>query len=110
MKILIIIPSLKQGGGAEKVASILGTNIRKHGYELYYLTFYDFEPKYYFEGEYYTLNENVNNSLFDKLKKLFVRARKISQFCKKKDIDIVISFMETANFPATLSKIILTLS
>jgi glycosyltransferase involved in cell wall biosynthesis len=106
MKILIVVEKLKIGGGAEKIASILGTYLNRKGYKIYYLTFYDFEPKYYFEGEYYTLNENVNNSLFDKLKKLFVRARKISQFCKKKDIDIVISFMETANFPATLSKII----
>jgi len=105
-KILILIEKLMSGGGAEKIASILGTHLNKKGYKVYYLTFYDFEPKYYFEGEYYSLNEKVNNSIFSKFKKLFVRAKKISEFCKQKDIDVVISFMETANFPAILSKIL----
>jgi len=105
-KILIVIENLMIGGGAEKIASILGTHLNKKGYKVYYLTFYDFEPKYYFEGEYYSLNEKIDNSILSKFKKLFVRAKKISEFCKQKDVDVVISFMETANFPAILSKIL----
>jgi len=106
MKILIVSQSLKMGGGAEKIASVLGTHLNKKGYKVYYLTFYDFEPKYYFEGEYFSLNEELTDSFFSKILKLFSRASKISKFCKKKDIDIVISFMEEANFSVILSKLV----
>jgi len=39
--IVIIIPSLQFWWGAEKVASILGTELHKEWYDISYLTFYD---------------------------------------------------------------------
>jgi glycosyltransferase involved in cell wall biosynthesis len=101
--ILISIPSLKAGGGAEKVASILGNELTKF-FNVCFFTFYNFEPKYETKCEYYTLNEKLNLNIFLKFKKLLQRAYKISKFCNKKDIDIVISFMEESNFPVILSK------
>ncbi|RAL56946.1 hypothetical protein BSK20_01590 [SR1 bacterium human oral taxon HOT-345] len=103
--IVIIIPSLQFGGGAEKVASILGTELHKEGYDISYLTFYDSKEKYPFKGTYYTLNEDQTSSFFGKIKKLFTRALKIKKFCKEHKINTVISLMEDANIPTIISSL-----
>lgn len=102
-KILIIISSLQLGGGAERVASTIGTELNKK-HEVHYLTFYDREKLYPFEGRHSSLNETDSKSLIVKSIKLFNRAKKIASYCKKHKIDTCISFMEAANFPLVLSK------
>lgn len=101
--IVIIIPSLQFWWGAEKVASILGTELHKEWYDISYLTFYDSKEKYPFKWSYYTLNEKQTSSFFDKIKKLFTRAFKIKKFCKEHKINTVISLMEDANIPTIIS-------
>ena len=102
-RILIIISSLKLGGGAERVASTLGTELNKK-YEVHYLTFYQHENNYEFKGKHYCLNENFKQDIISKGIKLISRAKKITSYCKKHKIDTCISFMEAANFPTILSK------
>lgn len=98
-KILILIPSLEIGGGAEKVASTL-TRKLKRDYNIHILTFYDDKEKYPFEGEYHSLNLS-----FYSLKKLllpveiFITIREISP-------DIIISFLDHVNSLAILIKAI----
>ena len=99
--IVIIIPSLQFWWGAEKVASILGTELHKEWYDISYLTFYDSKEKYPFKWTYYTLNEDQTSSFFGKMKKLFTRALKIKKFCKEHKINTVISLMEDANIQLT---------
>ncbi len=101
--IVIIIPSLQFWWGAEKVASILGTELHKEWYDISYLTFYDSKEKYPFKWNYYTLNEDQTSSVFGKMKKLFTRALKIKKFCKEHKINTVISLMEDANIPTIIS-------
>lgn len=103
-RILIIIPTLSLGGGAEKIASILGKQLRKGNREIIYQTFYDFEPKYPFEGRYFTLYERTGTPLLKKPIKIFLRAREIAKLCQKERINIVISFLDEANFSTVLSK------
>ncbi|EKF86483.1 hypothetical protein [Methanobacterium formicicum] len=57
MKILILVESLKVGGGSERFAAILGTELYNQGYDVSYLTLMDENPKFKFSGDYYTLNE-----------------------------------------------------
>ena len=57
MKILILVDSLKIGGGSDRVAAILGSALYDEGYNISYLTLMDGNPKYNFKGDYYTLNE-----------------------------------------------------
>jgi glycosyltransferase involved in cell wall biosynthesis len=102
-KILIVIPSIKIGGGAEKSSSLIGHKLLEKGYDVYLLTFYSYESEYKFpEKHRLELREKLGNF---KLFKILKRSRKIAQICKEKDINIVISFMEPANFPAILSKL-----
>ena len=103
--IVIIIPSLQFWWGAEKVASILGTELHKEWYDISYLTFYDSKEKYPFKWTYYTLNEDQTSSFFGKIKKLFTRALKIKKFCKEHKINTVISLMEDANIPTIISRL-----
>lgn len=103
--IVIIIPSLQFWWGAEKVASILGTELHKEWYDISYLTFYDSKEKYPFKWNYYTLNEDQTSSFFGKMKKLFTRALKIKKFCKEHKINTVISLMEDANIPTIISRL-----
>jgi glycosyltransferase involved in cell wall biosynthesis len=99
-KILIIISSLKLGWWAEKVASILWTKLKQKGYDVHFLTFYEYDKLYPFEWKYTCLKESKSEN---KILKLFKRAWKIAQYVKQNQIDVCIGFMEEANFPLILS-------
>lgn len=45
----------------------------------------------------FSLNEEINNSIIAKIKKLFFRSRNIAKFCNKNNIDISISHGDIAN-------------
>ncbi|MGP8022584.1 MAG: glycosyltransferase [Methanobacterium sp.] len=106
MKILILVDSLKIGGGSDRVAAILGSALHDEGYEISYLTLMDGNPKYKFKGDYYTLNETDIYSE-NNLKRLFNLLRyspKIKRICKDLNIDTIISVGDPANFQAVLSR------
>ena len=103
-KILIIVHHLRIGGGAEKIASQVGTNLKRLGHDVTFLIFYDFKPKYEFEGKLICLNEKLTEDVFTKTYKLFSRTIKISNICKKNKINTTISFLEDSNFSSVLSK------
>jgi len=50
MKILILVDSLKIGGGSDKVAAILGSKLHKEGYEVTFLTLSDEGPNMSLKG------------------------------------------------------------
>ena len=105
-RILILVESLKVGGGSERVGATLGTKLYDKDYEISYLTLMDENPKFKFKGDYYTLNEDdiyKGNNLkrgFDLLKYSY----KIKRICKDLNIDTIISVGEVANFHAVLSR------
>lgn len=104
--ILIIVHHLQIGGGAEKIASQLGTSLHSLNYDITFLTFYDFNPKYEYKGKFICLNETLKQDPFSKAYKVILRARKISKICKEKKIDTVISFLHDSNFSSILSKML----
>jgi len=105
-KILIIISSLKKGGGAEKVAYTLSRLFKSYlKLEPYFLTFYKYNFQYKVNNNF-CLNEKLSSSLFIKLFKLFFRAKKISEYSKNNNLKISVSFMEEANFPIILAKML----
>ncbi|MFP4401630.1 MAG: glycosyltransferase [Candidatus Nanoarchaeia archaeon] len=105
-RVLIVISSLKLGGGAERVASIIGTELNNREYEVHFLTFFDRKQKYEFSGKYTSLKEKDSSNMLIQSSKLFTRARAIAKYCKKHNIDTSIGFMEEANFPLVLSRIL----
>lgn len=102
----MIIPSLKLWWWAEKVASTIGSELQKRWDNIFYLTFYDFKEKYEFLGKEICLHENFSNNLLIKIFKLFKRAYFIKNYKKKYNVTICLSFMEEANFPNILSKML----
>jgi glycosyltransferase involved in cell wall biosynthesis len=115
---LICIRSVKIGGGAERIATKLGTKLNEDGMNVYYLTFLKSNKNYEFGGNCYTFNEKFDNKtegnyIFNFLKRVksfinlrvFTYPRLIKNFCREKNIDLIISFGEFYNFTCLLSKI-----
>ncbi len=101
-KILIVISSLKRQGGAEKVAYTLGKFLEKK-YEIFYFNFYSYKEEYDVKNRF-CLNEEFSTSFLVKIKKLFKRSKEISDYTKRNDFKLILSFMEEANFSSILSK------
>jgi glycosyltransferase involved in cell wall biosynthesis len=106
MKILIIVDSLKVGGGSDRVATILGSALYDEGYEISYLTLMDENPKYKFKGDYYTLNETdiYGENNLKRVFNLLKYSPKIKRLCKDLNIDTIISVGDPSNFQAVLSR------
>lgn len=104
--ILFVISSLKRGGGAEKIAAEVAENLKKSGNRVDFLTFYDSEDTYAFPWKYHCLQENISSNPAKNLWKLFSRAYFIARYSRKIGATKCISFMEEANFPNILAKIV----
>ncbi len=104
--ILIVIPSLRLGGGAERIAAEVGSNLNKRGYDVTFLTVYDSDDKYEYDGKYKTLDRVQSPLPLGFSFNILRAARKTSKICKGKEIDTVISFMMMGNLSAVLSKVV----
>lgn len=106
MRILILVDSLKIGGGSDKVAAILGSELHDEGYDVSYLTLSDGNPKYKFKGKYYTLGEGdiYSGNIFKRGFKFLRHSFRIKKICNDLNIDAVISLGDPANFHALLSR------
>ncbi len=105
MKILIIVESLKVGGGSERFAATLGSALFHEGYGVSYLTLMDKGPKFNFKGDYHTLN--IPDIYVNSLKRVFdllSYSPKISHICNHLNIDLIISVSEVGNLYAVLSR------
>jgi len=98
-KILIIIPSLDVGGGAEKIAASL-TNRLSEKFKIYILTFYKSKNIYPYTGVYITLKQNLKT-----WQKLFLPF-KIYKKIKSIAPDIIISFMDYTSIITFFTKFI----
>jgi glycosyltransferase involved in cell wall biosynthesis len=106
--ILIVIPSLKKGGGAERVAFDIIKGLKANSnYKIFLNTFYTHTNSYELPIKRMSFSENSPKNAISKVLRLFSRAKKIKDISQKNNIDIIISFVEDANFPSILSKLIL---
>jgi len=105
MKILILVESLKVGGGSERFAAILGTELYNQGYDVSYLTLMDENPKFKFSGDYHTLNEGyIYGNPLKRGIDLFRYAPRIKKICEDLEIETIIAVSEVSNFHAVLSR------
>jgi len=103
--IAIVISTLRVGGGAERVASIVGNNLASSGHKVTFLIF-DYEgDKFPIQTNYFLIDTGEIKNSFGALRALFKRAKKIKKFCQKNNVDHIISFMEEAGFASIISKI-----
>lgn len=105
MNIAILIPSLT-GGGAERVASIVGGYYSDKGHKVYYfLGNVRLRKRYDIKGT--IVNTGIVNSYdstIDSLVSLVRSARIMRNYKKKYRIDVAFSFMEEFNFINVLSR------
>ena len=105
MNIAILISTLS-GGGAERVASILGNHYVDKGNNVYYfLGDYRYQTKYQVKGT--VVNTGIKNSFRGSpgdLISLIRSACIMRKYKKKYRIDVSISFMEEFNFINVLSR------
>lgn len=102
---MIVTGTLAVGGGAEKVAALLGTNLTKRGHEVHLVTFYEQKDKYPFDGIYHTFNEKVHRNRLHKLFRVTGRIWKIQEYIRRNNIDSVVTFLEEANFYTLIAKL-----
>ena len=98
-KILIIIPSLDVGGGAEKIAASL-TNSLSEKFKIYILTFYESKNFYPHKGVYITLKQN--SKTWQKLFLPFKIYKKIKSIAP----DVIMSFMDYTSIITFFTKFI----
>jgi len=106
-RILILIDSLKIGGGAEKFISILSTKLSKT-YDIFILTFHDFKNIYPFKGKYYSIGKkSIFNSKFLNFLKInnFLISIRIYRVITSISPDVLISAMDYTNIFTILTKI-----
>ncbi|MEE9378488.1 MAG: glycosyltransferase [Candidatus Lokiarchaeia archaeon] len=107
-KLLIIIHSLRRGGGAERVVSNLTVYLSKK-YNIHLLTIFDFRDLYPYKGKYYSLKENLGliRKILNSLKLYtLIRPLRIYKLIRKISPDVIISNMDLTNISIILSKII----
>ncbi|OGG89281.1 hypothetical protein A2592_00245 [Candidatus Kaiserbacteria bacterium RIFOXYD1_FULL_42_15] len=106
-RVLIVIGTLAIGGGAEKVAATIGSELTRRGHEVHLLTFYEADQKYDYIGIYHTLGEALLRSRLSKVARIPLRILAIRRYAKQYNIDVAVSFLEEANFYTLLTKLFL---
>jgi glycosyltransferase involved in cell wall biosynthesis len=104
-RLLLVIGSLSIGGGAEKVAATIGSELTARGYEVHLLTFYEATQRYPYTGIYHSAGEEIIHNRIRKIFRIPSRIRLIQRYAKDHNIDLAISFLEEANFYTILAKL-----
>ena len=104
--VLIILGVLKRGGGAERVAATLATQLSRRGYVTHLLTFYDCPETYPHEGVYHTFGESFKRNRFEKLLGIPLRLWRIARFVRAHNVEVAVSFLEEANFYMLVVKLL----
>lgn len=103
-KILIFVNSLRIGGGSEKIAAEIGSNLKQKGYNVIFLARYDANQKYEYDGEYLYLYKTRKKNIISKTFRELRTIKRITKICKKEDVKTIISFCGLPNICAILSK------
>jgi len=103
--ILIVIPTLTYGWWAEKSAIAVWDYLSKK-YNIRYFTFHKDDIKYEHEGEYFTLWQK-NTASFLKILTIPLNVILLYRFCRKNNIDTIISHMERANIISIIAHLFL---
>lgn len=102
--ILILVNSLQHGGGAERIAANIGSELVDKGHNVTFLERYEVENRYQFKGELISLYQQSNINYLIKFLRETKTPKTISEISKEKGIDTVISFSGLPNYCSILSK------
>ncbi len=106
LRIWSLFASLKIGGGVERVQANLSTVLSDLGYDFVHILMDDHNPRCEYKGE--IINLGIPFVLGFGIKKiwlLFGLAKKVSQICREKNIDILIGQWDFFFMVASLTKV-----
>ncbi len=98
-KILVVIPKLFHGGGAEKISMEVGSLLSNLGHSIKYFTFHKGDD---LKKNIFSLNKK--ESFPSKLLGIATFPFALKRYCEENDIDIIISHTERANFVSLITK------
>lgn len=99
--IAVVIPVLRRGGGAEKIASWLSRELASKGRNVHFITFSMRENEYDTGGTRHSIYTSYRqNSFFS----VIIKARKLSKLCKENNISKILAFTEEASAVSLLAK------
>ncbi len=101
-KIAIVIPLLRRGGGAEKNAAWLSTELSRHSFAVSVVTFFLRENEHAIAGERLNFGDYNNSPMW--VRSVW-RAVQLSKTFRQKGIGTVISFTEEAAISCLLTKV-----
>ena len=105
-KIIVLIDSIKEGGGAEKNAIRLAEGLQKSEHDCLLATFYTFPDEYEYTGARVSFTENPACTLLQKALKFYRRLRSINSLIKQQQATHVIAFLEAANLSALVAQLV----
>jgi len=105
-RILVVIHRLRTGGGAQRIASEIGSRLSKRGHDVSFFTFYRSESSYDIEGNLFTLKGQRKFYPLEYSLDIVRSAKEINKICEKENIETVVSFLHRCNVSVLLSKII----
>ena len=106
-RILLVVPSLKVGGGAERVAVLVTDELVRRGYKVTVVTFTRRHKEYSTRARVINLCRGARKTFTGKMFNQFVRARRLASLVGgDARPTTVISFMEEANITSILAKLV----
>lgn len=103
-KILFYINALN-GGGAERVMSNLSSQFADKGYEVLFATSYPADGEYELNKKIKRFNLESENIPCSKIKRNYVRVKRLRQICKREKPEVLVAFMAEPNFRAIIATI-----
>ncbi len=104
MRILLVSPSLRMGG-SERVVSLLSQELGKR-HQIFLAVFNAREIAYPYKGELIDFSTPALKSFWGKLSNFIKRVVRLYQVMKRHQPELIISFMESANFPTIAASVL----
>ncbi|MEK7606198.1 MAG: glycosyltransferase [Patescibacteria group bacterium] len=101
-KIALVIPYMRQGGGAEKICAWLSNELAQHNTDVHLITFVERENEHKVSGTRHVLDTRYRGGIVGLVK----NAWKIRRLCREHSIQKVLSFTEEANAACLLAKML----
>ncbi len=105
MRIVMVVPTLSARGGAERVVSVLSQHLAR-SHDVVVAVFQLVEPAFPCGGEVVDLGYPPSNVPWMKPVNGAGRVRALARLFTRIEPDLVLSFMESANFPSVLSALL----
>jgi len=105
-KIIVLIDSIKEGGGAEKNAVRLAAGLQQSDRDSVLATFYTFADEYKYTESRISFDEQPATTVLKKVTKFYRRLKNIDTLITQQKASHVVAFLEAANVSALCAQLL----